>query len=126
MTAEKFFFLSLFFITFIYAIKVQINLFLDRDKVKETKGRIVNIEFVLPEIMMHRNAKLATFEYYVDGRRYISENSIKMPLSANIGDVVDIKHFIDNPSILYTKTKMHFYLSILTSCICLLLGLIKY
>jgi uncharacterized membrane protein SpoIIM required for sporulation len=126
MTVERFFFFSLSLITFIYAIKVQISLFLDRDKVKETEGRIVNIEYVLPEIMMHRNAKLATFEYFVDGRRYISENSIKMPLSANIGDIIDIKYFKDNPSILYTKTKMYFYLSILTSFICLLLGLIIY
>ncbi|MBU5438390.1 hypothetical protein KQI42_10245 [Tissierella sp. MSJ-40] len=126
MTVERFFFFSLSLITFIYAIKVQISLFLDRDKVKETKGRIVNIEYVLPEIMMHRNAKLATFEYFVDGRRYISENNIKMSLSANIGDIIDIKYLKDNPSILYTKTKMYFYLSILTSFICLLLGLIIY
>lgn len=76
--------------------------------------------------MMHRNAKLTTFEYFVDGKRYISENSIKMPLSVNIGDIIDVKYFIDNPSILYTKTKIHFYLSIFISFICLLLGLIKY
>lgn len=126
MTVERFFLFTLSLITFTYAIKVQISLFIDRDKVKETKGSIVNIRFVLPEIMLHRNAKIATFEYFVDGRRYISKNSIKMPLSANIGDIIDIKYYIDNPRILYTKTKMHFYLSILTSFICLLLGLIRY
>lgn len=36
--------------------------------------------------LLYRNAKLAIFEYYVNGRKYISNNSIKMLLSANSGD----------------------------------------
>lgn len=126
MTIERFFFLILSLITFLYAVKIQIDLFLDRNKVRETKGKIVDIQFVLPEMMAHRNAKLATFEYYVDGRRYISKNSMKLPLSANIGDVKDIQYFIDHPHILYTKTKVHLYLSLSASVICLLLGIIRY
>lgn len=126
MTVERFFFFILSGITFIYAAKVQIDLILDEDKVKETEGRIVNIEFPFPEIMKHRNVKLATFEYDVDGKRYISRNRMKMPLSMNIGDAVHIKYYIDNPNILYTKTKLHFYLSMFTSIICFVLGLIEY
>lgn len=126
MSVEKFFFHGLSLLTFIYAFKVQIEFLLNRDKIKETKGRIINLEFVFPEAMMHRNAKLATFEYYVEGKRYISRNSMKMPISSNIGDVMNIKYFIDNPHILYTKTKLHFYLSIFTSIICFLLGMLEY
>jgi len=45
MTVERFFFFTLFGITFIYATKVQIDLILDKDKVGKTEGRIVNIEY---------------------------------------------------------------------------------
>lgn len=126
MNVENFFFFSISFITLVYGIKVAVEMFLDRKKVKDTKGRIIDFEFVLPEAMKHRNAKLVTFEYYINGRRYTSENNLKMPLSSNIGDYKDIKYYIDNPNILYTKTEMHFYLSIITSLLCFLLGLIRY
>lgn len=122
MTAESFFFFGFSFVIFIYAVKTGIDIFLNRNKVKETKGRIIDFEFVLPEAMMHINAKLVTFEYYVDGERYISKNNKKMSLSVNIGDVVDIKYFTDNPNLLYTKTETQFYLYLFVSLICLLLG----
>ena len=125
MTAERFLFFGFSFIAFVYAAGTRIDIFLNRKRIRETKGRIIDFEFVLPEAMMHRNAKIVTFEYYVDGKRYISKNSKRMSLSANIGDVMDIKYFIDNPCMLYTKTGMQFYLSVFVSLICLLLGLIK-
>ena len=125
MTAHKFLFFGFSFIAFVYATKTGIDIFLNRNKVRETKGRIIDFEFVLPEAMMHRNAKIVTFEYYVDGKRYISKNSKRMSLTANIGDVMDIKYFINDPGMLYTKTEVQFYLSMFVSLICLLLGLIE-
>lgn len=125
MTIEKVFFYTIAFITLAYGINVQIDIYLDRHKVRKVKGRIIDFEYVLPEAMMHRNAKLVRFEYYLDGRRYISENTIKMPISADIGDMVDIKVFKDNPYILYRKTKNHIYLAISASLLCFLLGFIS-
>lgn len=107
MTIEKVFFYSIASIMLAYGINIQIDIYLDRHKVRKIKGKIINFEYVLPESMMHRNAKLVRFEYYLEGIRYISKNTIKMSISAEIGDIVDIKVFIDNPCILYTKTKNH-------------------
>ncbi len=71
----------------------------------------------------HINAKLATFEYSVDGKMYTSKNSIKMPLSAEVGDVKVINYFTDNSSILYTINMNHFYIVATVSIICLLLAI---
>lgn len=125
MTAERVLFFSISFIMLGYAIKVQIEMFLDRNKIRKTKGIIIGYDFVLPEAMMHRNAKIVKFEYYLDGKRYISKNSIKMSLSAEIGDIVDIKYFVNDPSILYTKSNIHVYLAMFASLLCFLLGLIS-
>lgn len=124
MTPENIFFYSLSCLAFVYAIRIKVNLFLNRNKLKEVEGRIIYINLVFPEAMMHRNVKLATVEYFVDGKRYVSENYKKMPLSAEVGDVVSVKYFIDKPSMLYTETNVHLYLAIATSIICFLLGTI--
>lgn len=126
MDTENIFFFFLSIMTLAYAIKTSITMFLDRNKIAETQGKIVNIELVFPEIMMNRNVKLATFEYYVDGKRYISENQLKMSLAADVGDIKSIKYYIDKPSVLYTKSYIHFYLPLIVSFVCFLLGLISY
>jgi hypothetical protein len=126
MGTENIFFYFLSIITFVYAVRILVILFLDRNKISETHGKIIHTEFVLPEMMKHRNAKLVTFEYYVDGKRYISENQLKMPLSVEVGDIKDIKYYIDRPNVLYTKTYIHFHLAFIASIICFLLGLLPY
>lgn len=126
MKVENIFFFFLSIITLMYAVRISVIMFLDRNKIIETQGKIVHTEFVLPEMMMHRNAKLVTLEYYVDGKKYVSENKLKMPLSVEVGDMKNIKYYIDKPSVLYTKTDLHFYLSLIASIICFLLGLLPY
>lgn len=126
MKNENIFFYSLSVFLLVYAIRVLINLFLDKNKIAEANGRIVHTQLILPEMMKHRNAKLATFEYYVGGKRYVSENQLKMSLSAEAGDTKDIKYYKDNPNVLYTKSYVHFYLSFIVAIICFLLGLLPY
>lgn len=123
MTIEKAFFILFFIITFLYSLRVQIGIFINRNKVKETQGTIIYIESAMSPGLPHINAKLATFEYFVDGKMYTSKNSIKMPLSAEVGDVKVINDFIDNPSILYTINMNHFYIAATVSIICLLLAI---
>ncbi|WP_352418024.1 hypothetical protein [Proteiniborus sp.] len=123
MTTEKAFFILFFIITFLYSLRVQIGIFINRNKVKETQGTITYIESAMSPGLPHINAKLATFEYFVDGKIYTSKNSIKMPLSAEVGDVKVINYFIDNPSILYKINMNHFYIAATVSVICLLLAI---
>ena len=123
MTTEKGFFILFFIITFIYSLRVQIGIFINRNKVRETQGTITYIESAMSPGLPHINAKLATFEYIVDGKTYTSNNSIKMPLSAEIGDAKNINYYIDNPSILYTINMNHFYMAATVSIICLLLAI---
>ncbi len=123
MTIEKSFFILFFIITFVYSLKVQIGIFINRNKVKETQGTITYIESAMSPGLPHINAKLATFKYLVDGRMHTSKNSIKMPLSAEVGDIKAINYFIDNPSILYRININHFYIAATVSIICLLLAI---
>ena len=122
MTVEKAFFYFFFFITFIYTIYVIFDLFKNRNKVKETKATIISVELAASPGLPHINAKLATLEYFVDGKKYISKNSIKMNLSAEVGDVIVINYFIDSPNILYKVNMTNFYIAAITSVFCLLLG----
>lgn len=123
MTVEKAFFFIIFFMTFIYTIYIMFNLFKTRNKVKETEGTIVHVELAMSPGLPHINAKLATFEYFVNGKRYTSKNSIKMNLSAEVGDVKIINYFIDDPSLLYKMNMTYFYIVSVTSIISLLLGI---
>lgn len=123
MTVEKAFFFIFFFITFAYSIYVQIDLFKNRNKVKETEGTIIHIELAMSPGLPHINAKLAIFEYFINGKRYTSENSIKMNLSAEVGDVKMINYFIDEPRRLYKVNMTYFYIASVASIICLLLGI---
>lgn len=122
MTVEKAFFFFFFFITFIYAIYVIFDLIKNRNKVKETKATIINVELAVSPGLPHINAKLATLEYFVDGKKHISKNSIKVNLSAEVGDVKVINYFIDNPNILYKVNMTNFYIASITSVVCLLIG----
>lgn len=123
MTTEKGFFILFFIITFIYSLRVQIGIFINRNKVREIQGTITYIESAMSPGLPHINAKLATFEYIVDGKIYTSNNSIKMPLSVEIGDTKSINYYVDNPSILYTINMNHFYIAATVSIICLLLAI---
>jgi len=100
-----------------------IGISINRNKVKETQGTITYIEPAMSPGLPHINAKLARFEYFVDGKRYTSKNSIKMPLAVNIGDVKIVNYYIDNPNILYTINMNHFYIAATVSIICLLLAI---
>lgn len=123
MTIEKAFFILFFIITFLYSLRVQIGIFINRNKVGETKGTITYIESAMSPGLPHINAKLATFEYMVHGKIYISNNSLKMPLSAEVGDAKIINYYIDNPSILYPINTSHFYIAATISVICLILAI---
>ena len=123
MTVDKVFFLLFFFVTFIYAIYVGFDLFKHRNKIKETEATIINVELAHSPGLPHINAKLATFVYFVDKKKYISKNSIKMNLSTEIGDVKMVNYFIDNPNILYKVNITNFYIASITSIICLLIGI---
>ncbi len=123
MTTEKDFFILFFIVIFIYSLRVQIGIFINRNRVRETQGTITHIESAMSPGLPHINAKLATFEYIVDGKTYTSNNSIKMPLSAEIGDVKNINYYVDNPSVLYIINMNHFYIAATVSVICLLLAI---
>lgn len=75
---------------------------------------------------MNRNVKLATLEYQVGGRRYFSENKMKMPISADIGDEIELRYYRLTPEVLYLYSTFHIKISLWISVACLLLGLLDY
>lgn len=85
-------------------------------------GEIIDISLVTPESMKIRNSKLATVEYYINGKRYVSENRIIVPMYRGIGDSIEVKYFIANPSLLYTRTVNRFFIAMLIGIISFTVG----
>lgn len=126
LRVENYFFFLLSSIAMIFAIGFSIKLYKDQNKIAHTIGRIVEIELLYPEVMMNRNVKLATLEYQVGGRRYFSENKMKMPISADIGDEIELRYYRLTPEVLYLYSTFHIKISLWISVACLLLGLLDY
>ncbi|MBX9120617.1 hypothetical protein HCG82_14945 [Enterococcus faecium] len=70
---------------------------------KEVVGNIVAFTSVLPDLMDFRNSKLATFSYFIDGKYYISENSIPVPMRYGVGNTMTIKYNVEKPTEIFPR-----------------------
>lgn len=53
--------------------------------------------------MDFRNSKLATFSYFIDGKYYISENSIPVPMRYGVGNTMTIKYNVEKPTEIFPR-----------------------
>lgn len=121
MTLEVFWFYIASIILCIFAIAEGIGVDFN-NKVKIIKGEIVDVNTISSENMKIYNSRWAKVRYYVDGKEYISENRVVVPMSYNLGDYIEVKYFIDNPSRLYTKSKRVYLILLALSILCSVLG----
>jgi hypothetical protein len=122
MNNAKFLLFTVSFITFSFAICELVSLIKNRNKVNVAKAKIIDIQFVVPESMKKTNSKLAIVEYYANGKRCVSENKIIVPMYLEIGDLIQVKYFIDNPCLLYTKTVNKIFVAMLIGIISFVVG----
>lgn len=93
-----------------------------KGKIGIAKGRILSVHCLCNEAMKVYNSKWATISYFVNGKEYISENRIQVPMSADIGDYIEVKYLIDQPKILYSRSYKRFGILLFASAICILIG----
>jgi hypothetical protein len=110
------------FIAFSFAICELVSLIKNRNNVMGVKAKIIDIQFAVSESMKVTNSKSVALEYYVNNKRCVSENRIVVPMHMEIGDSIEVKYFIDNPRLLYTKSVNKFLITMLIGIISLIVG----
>lgn len=88
----------------LFAIAYSISLIFTERKVEKATGTIVNTSYAVAETMRIYNSKWASMSYWVNGRGYISENRIQVPMDAEIGDQFPLKYYVEQPARLYTRS----------------------
>jgi hypothetical protein len=93
-----------------------------RGKTVTVTGMIIDIKTALPDTYKQSNSKSASFLYYVNGEKYISENRIQVPMTAEIGNKKSIKVIIDQPQKIYTKSFTKFAIVLFLAILCAFIG----
>lgn len=96
-------------ICLLYSLVQGIQLFLFRNKVMTVKAQVMNISYAVPNKNAFRNSKWATVIYNINGKVYVSEKKIQVPMKTTTGSNVTIRCYKSNPAKLaYFSTKKFF------------------
>lgn len=117
-------FLFAAFALFLLGCKEGIILLKKRDRVCKTTGNIVDISTLAAETMKVYNSKWALVMYSVDGQMITSQNRIVVPMSSNIGDLVDVQYDRDNPNVLIVQSPKRFIIFLLCAVAALIIALL--
>jgi hypothetical protein len=109
-------------VCFILSIINGLSLVIMRNKVKPVIGTIVDIKTTNSETMRVVNSKWAHMLYQIDGKDYVSENRIFVPMSAIVGQKMKIKYIIDKPHRLYGKSIKIVLIYLLIAILCTVLA----
>lgn len=108
-------------ISFFFVIYESTRLIIHSKNLNKTEGTVVDFKYTFPESMLIRNSKYVTVCYFVDGKKIISKNRIRVSSNYNIGDSITIKYFIDNPKQVYTGSINTIYIGLFIGIISSLL-----
>jgi hypothetical protein len=109
----------------LFAISYSISLFFAERKVKKTMGTIVNTSYAVAETMRVYNSKWANMSYTVNGRGYISENRMQVPMNAEIGEQFPLKYYVEQPARLYTRSAKWPMIALGVAAACFLIASIQ-
>jgi hypothetical protein len=107
---------------FVLACFEGINLAIMERKVRSAIGTIVDIRTAVAGTMKVTNSKWAAFSYYIDGKAYVSENRIAVPMTAQVGDQRRIRYLIERPQMLYPRSIKRFLIILAVSMACSLVA----
>ena len=124
MTKEIIFLYSIAFILFIFSSVYSVNLIISKNKIKHTVGTIIDINYVAAKTMKVYNSKWATMSYYIDNQYYESINKLQVSMNVQVGEQLKIKYYIDNPSMLYTRSMKAPITMMIVATICIILSII--
>lgn len=93
-------------ICLLYCLVQGIQLFLFRDKVMTVKAQVTNISYAVPNKTAFRNSKWATVFYNINGKVYVFEKKIQVPMKTTTGSKITIRCYKNEPEkLVYFSTK---------------------
>ena len=98
---EIFFFGAIAVIAFLFCVYNLVNLLLVQNKSATTKCTIISYTTAIPGTTAFHNSKWAQVAYKVNGKQYISQKSIQVPFSSEIGSTARIRYDTQHPERLY-------------------------
>nr|WP_308508985.1 hypothetical protein [uncultured Stomatobaculum sp.] len=112
MSNEILFFDAIAVIAFLFCIYNLLNLLLIHNKSATTKGTIISYTTAIPGTTAFHNSKWAQVAYKVNGKQYISQKSIQVPFSSEIGSTAQIRYDTQHPERLYSFTPARILISL--------------
>lgn len=107
----------------VFAIADRLSLIFTKRQVQQTKGTIVDISYAAAQTMRIYNSKWAVMSYWVNGRNYLSENRMLVPMDAEIGDQLPVRYYIDQPARLCNRSYRWPAIALLAGVVCFLIAL---
>ena len=77
-------------IAFLFCVHNLVNLLLIQNQSATTTGTIISYTTAIPSTTAFHNSKLAQLTYKVNGKQYVSQKSIQVPFSSEIGSTVQL------------------------------------
>lgn len=88
-------------IAFLFCVYNLVNLLLIQNKSATTTGTIISYMTAIPSTTAFHNSKWAQLTYKVNGKQYVSQKSIQVPFSSEIGSTVQLRYDTQHPEKLY-------------------------
>lgn len=120
MNSEILFFLIAGITSMLFAIYEFFYIVTSRGKTAKTEGNAVDIQVV---DQGRCKGKRARFSYQINGVFYTSENSLKIPMTAQTGYRMEVRYFINRPQFLFCHSAQRTSVAIAIAAGCLLLAL---
>ena len=89
-----------------------------RNRTAKTTGTVSAVSTALPEGTRFRNSKWAAVSYQVNGKTYLSENRIQVPMASQVGSPVAVRYDTQRPEKLYCFSVSRIVISLLIAAIC--------
>ena len=87
-------------IAFLFCVYNLVNLLLIQNK-SATTGTVISYTTAIPSTTAFHNSKWAQLTYKVNGKQYVSQKSIQVPFSSEIGSTVQLRYDTQHPERLY-------------------------
>ena len=120
MNSEILFFIIAGIASALFAIYEFFYIITSRGKTAKTEGTAVDIQVV---DQGRCKGKRARFSYQINGTFYTSENSLKIPMTAQTGYRMEVRYFVDRPQSLFCHSVQRMSVAIAIAAACLFLTL---
>lgn len=117
---EIYFLGAIVVIAFLFCVYNLVNLLLIQNKSAATTGTIISYTTAIPSTTAFHNSKWAQLTYKVNGKQYVSQKSIQVPFSSEIGSTVQLRYDTQHPERLYSFTPARILISLGITAVCII------